>query len=303
MTACGASFAVSSPAVGLMSKIAPLQPSSARRSVSPRPIPCPPPVTTATFPDRPFNADLPCRLSVLSWRMPPECGNAVGTGIPAWRRACSSLWRRPVLLQRKSVLRIHLPGDDRLHDLDRTAGDLDYPRIGIGPGDRIFPHVAPAAEQLQTFVDCFAVKLGGEHFGHRCIDGIELALHEQRDASVGKDACNSGLGLEIGQLELGVLEIGDLLTERASLGSILQRPIDDRFGDRGGGEGLAGAPLGRLGIHLRRPFAPAWLSVLVASTTKSQSWPLEINTFCPFMTKSSPSRTARVRIAFRSLPA
>src|SRR6266481_7270017 len=74
MTACGASFAVSSPAFGLMSKTATLQPSSARRSVSPRPIPCPPPVTTATFPDRPFNADLPCCLLFLSCRTPPHEG-------------------------------------------------------------------------------------------------------------------------------------------------------------------------------------------------------------------------------------
>src|ERR1700758_4971607 len=50
------------------------------------------------------------------------------------------------------------------------------------------------------------------------------------------------------------------------------------------------------------PFAPAWLSVLVASTMKSQSWPLEMKTFWPLITKSSPSREARVRIALRSLP-
>jgi hypothetical protein len=51
------------------------------------------------------------------------------------------------------------------------------------------------------------------------------------------------------------------------------------------------------------PLAPALPSVLVASTTKSQSCPFEMKTFWPLMTKSSPSRTARVRIALRSLPA
>src|SRR5207245_10982073 len=110
-----------------MSKMAILQPSSARRSVSPRPIPCPPPVTTATFPDRPFNAALPCRLPFLSRRMSPDGGNAVGTGSPARQKAGSGLCGRPVLLQRKSVLRIHLPGDDRFHDLGRTGGDVYFP--------------------------------------------------------------------------------------------------------------------------------------------------------------------------------
>src|ERR1700756_3701445 len=148
MTAFGASFAVSSPVCGLMSKIATLQPSSARRSVNPRPIPCPPPVTMATFPDRPFNAHLPCRLSFLS------CG-----GLACRRCARFSSRDHLVLLQRKSVLRIHLPGDDRFHNLDRSAGDLYNPRICIGPGDRIFPHIAPAAEQLQTLVDGLTVKL------------------------------------------------------------------------------------------------------------------------------------------------
>ena len=51
------------------------------------------------------------------------------------------------------------------------------------------------------------------------------------------------------------------------------------------------------------PFAPAALSVFVASTSTSHSWPLEIKTFCPLITNSSPSRTARVRMFFRSLPA
>src|SRR5262245_46778511 len=144
MMAFGASFAVSSPVCGLMSKIATLQPSSARRSVNPRPIPRPPPVTMATFPDRPFNAHLPCRLSFLS------CGGGC-MSTRKWGARFSSR-DHLVLVQRKSVLRIHLPGDDRFHDLDRSAGDLYDPRIRVGPGDRIFPHVAPSAEQLQALV-------------------------------------------------------------------------------------------------------------------------------------------------------
>src|SRR5215471_17041431 len=184
IAAWGASFAVSSPPCGLMSKIAILQPSSASRSVSPRPIPCPPPVTTATFPDRPFNAALPCRLSFVQ-HFPREGGIRD-------RHPVLSSCGRPVL-QRISALRIHLARDDRLHDLDRAARNLDHPRIRIGSGDRIFPHIAPATKQLQAFVHRFAVQFGGEHLRHRRIDRVELALHEERDALVGKDTRDSRL--------------------------------------------------------------------------------------------------------------
>src|ERR1700741_2968671 len=103
MPALGAIFAVSPPACGLMSKIATLQPSSARRSVSPRPIPCPPPVTMATLPDRPFNSCLPVSFVVLAVQSEAPCFGSRG---------------HLVLLERKSMLRIHLSSDDSLHDLD-----------------------------------------------------------------------------------------------------------------------------------------------------------------------------------------
>src|ERR1700735_2311778 len=141
----GASFAVSSAASGLMSKIATLQPSSASRSVMPRPMPWPPPVTTATFPDRPFT--FISLVELVFGRRQRYCRSA------AFR-------------YRMSVLREHLPRDDRFHDLDRSAGDLDHPGVGIGAGDRIFPHIAPAAEQLQALVDRFAMQFRGEHFCH-----------------------------------------------------------------------------------------------------------------------------------------
>ena len=50
------------------------------------------------------------------------------------------------------------------------------------------------------------------------------------------------------------------------------------------------------------PLAPAAESVFVASTMTSQSWPLEMKTFWPLITYSSPSRRACVRMALRSLP-
>src|SRR5229473_1285698 len=40
----------------------------------------------------------------------------------------------------------HVPRDDRFHYLDRTTGDFNNSRVGVGTADRIFPHVAPATE-------------------------------------------------------------------------------------------------------------------------------------------------------------
>jgi len=81
MTAFGASFCGLFAALWIESKTATLQAFFGRRSVSPRPIPCPPPVTRRPFPVKPFNADLPCRLSFLdvpgsrvqSWAEPFFC--------------------------------------------------------------------------------------------------------------------------------------------------------------------------------------------------------------------------------------
>src|SRR3546814_9995794 len=60
----------------------------------------------------------------------------------------------PVLLE---LALEHLARNDRLHDLDRAARNLDDARIGIGAADRIFPHIAPAAEELE------ALEIGRAH--------------------------------------------------------------------------------------------------------------------------------------------
>src|SRR3546814_3871946 len=57
----------------------------------------------------------------------------------------------------------HFARDDRLHDLDRTAGDLDDARISIGAADRIFPHIAPATEELETFIRRLAMQFRRHH--------------------------------------------------------------------------------------------------------------------------------------------
>src|SRR5712691_1088563 len=157
-----------------MSKIATLQPSSARRRVIARPMPWPPPVTIATLPDKPFKVSLPCFALVLR-RVGRLLCLAKSAG--ARRLAVS-----PALGQCESALREHMTGNDRFHDLDGSSGDLDDPGVDIGAGDRIFAHIAPAAEQLQAFVDGFAMQLGSKHLGHRGVHRIELSLHEERNA-------------------------------------------------------------------------------------------------------------------------
>src|ERR1700682_1955882 len=184
-----------------MSKIATLQPSSASRRVMARPMPWPPPVTIATLPDKPLKVSLPClrRIGRLFYSAGP-------TG--ARRRAIST-----ALGQRETTLCEHLPGNDRLHDLNRSARDLDNPGVDIGAGDRIFTHISPPSKELQAFIDGFAMKFGGKHLGHRGVHRIQLSLHEERNTSVGKNTGDCCLGFEIRKLELGILKVCKFLTE------------------------------------------------------------------------------------------
>src|SRR5438309_4907960 len=112
-----------------MSKIATLQPSSARRRVMARPMPWPPPVTIATLPDKPLKVSLPCFATLIPWRPPAACHQP----------------RSTTLGQRKTTLREHLAGADGFHDLDCSARNLDDPDDNIGACDGIFRHIAPAA--------------------------------------------------------------------------------------------------------------------------------------------------------------
>src|SRR5712664_1440388 len=203
-----------------MSKIATLQPSSASRRVMARPMPWPPPVTIATLPDKPLNVSLPWFAThwppVLSWRAPLA---------PAGREGLTALG------QCETTLRKHLAGNDRFHDLNGSARDLDDPGVDIGARDRILRHISPTSEQLQAFVDRFAVKSGGKHLGHRGVHRIQLSLHEERNALIGKNAGDGCLGFQIGKLELRVLEVCEFLTENAPVRGIFDRPIKNGFDD------------------------------------------------------------------------
>src|SRR6266852_6546997 len=107
--------------------------------------------------------------------------------------------------------------DDVLHDLDRAARDLDDACVRVGPRNRVFPHVAPAAEQLQTLVHHPAVQIREPHFCHGGVHLIEFTGHEALDALVGEYSSDGRLGLQLGELELRILEIRDGLAEGLAL--------------------------------------------------------------------------------------
>src|SRR5690554_409299 len=64
-----------------------------------------------------------------------------------------------------------------------------------------------------------------------------------------------------------------------------------------------GRNLDKIGQHRLMPLAPALGSVLAATMTMSACWPLVMKVLEPFRMYSSPSFTALVRMACRSLPA
>src|SRR5215510_15348818 len=100
-----------------------------------------------------------------------------------------------------------------LHDLVGAAVDLLHARIGVEARDRVLPHVAVAAEELQALVYELALQVGGPVLGHRGGGDVELAFQMPGQAVVDEHACDMPLGLELGELEAGVLEIDDRLAE------------------------------------------------------------------------------------------
>src|ERR1044071_2730035 len=107
--------------------------------------------------------------------------------------------------------------DQLFHDLVGAAVNLLDAAVGIEPRDRVFPHVAVAAVELQALVDALALQVGGPVLGHGGGGDVELALEMPGDAVVDEDAGDMRLGFELGQAEAGVLEVDDRLAERLAL--------------------------------------------------------------------------------------
>src|SRR3546814_13008593 len=89
----------------------------------------------------------------------------------------------PVLLE---LALEHLARNDRIHDLDLAARNLDDARIGIGAAERLFPHIAPAAEEPEALVRGLALTLAGELRRHPGNDRIGFALNDPSHTLFGK---------------------------------------------------------------------------------------------------------------------
>src|SRR4249920_909792 len=85
--------------------------------------------------------------------------------------------------------------DQELHDLVGARIDAQNTRVPVHPRDRIFVHIAIAAEQLQAAVDHFALGVGKPVFGHRGGDGVEFAFDMPFDAVIEENLGDCRLGL------------------------------------------------------------------------------------------------------------
>src|SRR5690606_35099370 len=70
----------------------------------------------------------------------------------------------------------HVPSDQILHDLRRTAENGLNPGIGVGLGNPVLVHVAVAAVQLQAPVDDLLGELGAPPLGLGRVDGGQFAV-------------------------------------------------------------------------------------------------------------------------------
>src|SRR2546421_3795540 len=125
---------------------------------------------------------------------------------------------------------LQTPRDQQLHDLVGAGIDALYPRVAVHARNRVFVHIAIAAEQLQAAVDDLVLQVGEPVLRHRGGHGVELALDMPLDAMVVEDPPDGRLALAFGELELRVLEFDDRLAERLALLDVVdgqpQRTLD-----------------------------------------------------------------------------
>ena len=126
--------------------------------------------------------------------------------------------------------------DQQFHDLVGAAIDALDAGVPVHAGDRIFVHVAIAAEQLKAFVDDFSLEVGQPVLRHRRGYGVEAAVDVAGDAIIIEDAADGGFRLQFGELELRVLKIDDRLAESLSLLDVVDGQGKRALihGDRGG---------------------------------------------------------------------
>src|SRR5690606_19856902 len=136
----------------------------------------------------------------------------------------------------RRAARLQGAADHLLHDLVGAAVDALHARVGVGARDRVLQHEAAAAVQLQALVDDLALHVGGPELGHGGGGRVELVLAHPGEAVVDEAASYPGLGLQLGELEPGGLEVDHGLAEGLPILHDLQRPVDRRPGRRRGAQ-------------------------------------------------------------------
>ncbi|KAF5289622.1 hypothetical protein FQR65_LT20784 [Abscondita terminalis] len=113
-------------------------------------------------------------------------------------------------------------GDDFLHDFAGAAVDALHAGVGIHARDHVFVHEAVAAVQLHQLVEHAALRFRAPELGHGGRGRVQRAGHELLHAAVDEGAAHGDGGGHLGQLEAGVLHVGDGLAEGAALAHVGQ---------------------------------------------------------------------------------
>ena len=141
--------------------------------------------------------------------------------------ACAS----PALLPAENV-----PSNNLLHDLAGTAVDALDARVDEVAGDRVFLHVAVAAEELQALVRHFALQLGGGELGDGGVGGAEFTAVVLLDGLFAERFVDLHLGVQVGEDEAGVLEFADRLAEGLAFLGVGDGALDHAFAGGDGAE-------------------------------------------------------------------
>ena len=114
-----------------------------------------------------------------------------------------------------------MAGDD--HALDLGSALIDLSDLGITHHalHGILTGVAVAAEQLHGTTGHVGSGIGSEQLGHGGIHGVGLVVLLLHGSGVDQELSSLHPGVHLGQLELGVLELGDTLTELDTLLGVL----------------------------------------------------------------------------------
>src|SRR5690349_18284802 len=169
------------------------------------------------------------------WAMPspmPRDAPVTIATLPAWT---------PLPAVSAATSETEVSPDELLHDLVRPGPDLGDPGIAPGAGHAVLVHEAVAAVELDALVEHVVLHLGRPPLGLGRVDRAQLLLGVRRDAVVDIGLGDLELGLQLGHLELVVLERAHRLAERLALLGVLDGLAEDLEGVGGVGHGRTDA--------------------------------------------------------------